>query len=90
MKKQNVVILHDARPTQAAARELISQAGKFALVKSRLILDLYSCATLVVPELGEKEGEKLPRTGRRRSRLDPRTPSSEIDVVPPVVACLLA
>jgi hypothetical protein len=55
------------------------------------VRDLCFCATPVVPELGGGEGcEKPPRSGRRRSLLDPCTSPSEILVAPPVAARHLA
>jgi hypothetical protein len=71
------------------AKALISQARQPALVQSGLS-DLYLCATLAGPRWGEKVGKNIPRLGRRRSRLDPRTPSSEMTVASPAGVCLLA
>jgi hypothetical protein len=45
--------LHDTRHAPAAAGTLISEDGQLELVEANL-LDLGSCATPVVPELGGK------------------------------------
>jgi hypothetical protein len=69
-----VACLHDARRVPAVMRALISQTGQMAFVGMGLRY-LCSCATPAVPEFGGGEaGESPPRLGRRRSRLDPRTP----------------
>jgi hypothetical protein len=70
VRNKNVASLHDPRPAPAAAGTLISDASQLVLVEADLP-DLGSCATPVVPELGGKACENPPRSGRRRSRLDP-------------------
>jgi hypothetical protein len=82
MKYKTVASLHDARHVPAAAGTLISEAGQLELVEANLH-GLGSCATPVVPELGEKACEKPPRSGRRRSRLDPCSSPPEVVVAPP-------
>jgi hypothetical protein len=63
---------------------MISLDSQHILVESG-VLDLSSCAMPVVPELGGKAGESTLRLGRRRPRLYPRTPLSEIIAAPPVL-----
>jgi hypothetical protein len=53
--KKNVASLHDTWPAPAAAGSFISKAVQHELVETNLP-DFGSCATLVVPELGEKVG----------------------------------
>jgi hypothetical protein len=88
-KIYNVAILHDTRPTLAAAGALISQTSLLVLVEPSL-RDLCSCATPVVPEMRGNVGENPPRSCRRRPFLDPRTPPSEIIDASPVAASRLA
>jgi hypothetical protein len=71
------------------SKALISLVGPPVLVESGM-LDLGSCATPVVPEMGERHKENPPHLGRRRPRLDPRTPSTEITPAPPIATLLLA
>jgi hypothetical protein len=72
-----------------SSRALIILACQPAVVKLGMP-DLGSCATPVVPKVGGKACEKLPRSSRRRPRLDPRTPSSEILVALPIAVLHLA
>jgi hypothetical protein len=48
-----VASLHDTRPAPAVVGTMSSEAGQLELVEANL-LDLGSCATPVVPELGGK------------------------------------
>jgi hypothetical protein len=69
---------------------MLSRAGQRAFVELDLF-EPYACATLVVPDMGGgMEREKPNRLGRGRSRLDPRTFSSETTAASPVVARLQA
>jgi hypothetical protein len=60
----------------------MSEAGKRELVEANM-LDLGYRATPILPELGGKACEKLPRSDLRRSRLDPCSPPPEVVVAPP-------
>jgi hypothetical protein len=71
------------------SRALIILAGQQDLVESGMPCQ-GSSVTPVVPERGGKGKRKAPRSGRRKPRLDPHTPLSEIIAAPPVVARLLA
>jgi hypothetical protein len=71
-------------------RVLIILAGQRVWVESSLPY-LGLCATPVVPEHGDgKACEKTPRSGRRRPRRDPHTPSSDIIAAPLVATRPLA
>jgi hypothetical protein len=61
---------------------LISKVGQREMVEAN-VPDLGSRATPVVPELGGKACEKPPRSGLRRSRLDPCSSSPEVVGAPP-------
>jgi hypothetical protein len=74
--------LHYAQPAPTATRALNILTHQLALASTGL-LDLCSCATPVLPELGGKAGENPPRIGRRRPRPDPRAPPSEISLLLP-------
>jgi hypothetical protein len=79
---KSVANLHDTRPAPAAAGMLISEAGQLELVEAN-VHNLGYRATLVVPEVGGKAYEKPPRSGLRRSRLDPCSSPPEVVVAPP-------
>jgi hypothetical protein len=67
----------------------IREIGQRELVEAN-VPHLGSCATPIVPELGEKAGETRPRTDRRRSRLDPCSTPPEVLNAPPDAARHLA
>jgi hypothetical protein len=53
MKQRSVASLHDTRHAPTVAGTLICEASLLELVEAD-VPNLGSCATLVVPELGEK------------------------------------
>jgi hypothetical protein len=68
---------------------MIILACQHVLVESGMH-GLGSYASPVVPERGGKKGEKPPRSGRRRPRLDPHTPLSDIIAASPIGDRVLA
>jgi hypothetical protein len=83
----HVANLHEARQSQAVATAMINQARRAYRVGPTQPLLL--CDSGRAGEGAGVRHAKPPRTSNRRSRLDPRTPSSEKNSAPPVVTRLL-
>jgi hypothetical protein len=85
---------HMSQSLRCAARCRLSRAriillDQPVLVESSAMRDLGVFTTPIVPELGEEGMRKSPNSCRRRSQLDPRTPSSEMISSPPVATLRL-
>jgi hypothetical protein len=87
---KSVASLHYTRPAPTVAGSLISEAGHRELVEAN-VLDLGSSTTPVVPEpRGVRHVKNPPRSGRRRSRLNPCSTPPEVLAAPPDAARYLA